>query len=42
MFSEVLARATAALSVCMAPENTGIIDPPIPRPMTNSTTPSHQ
>ena len=39
----MLARATAALrSVCMAPENTGIIDPPIPRPMTNSTTPSHQ
>jgi hypothetical protein len=43
MFSDVLARATAARrSVCIAPENTGIIERPIPRPMTKSTKPSHQ
>ena len=43
MFSVVLARAIAARrSVCIAPENVGIIVAPIPRPMTNRSTPKVQ
>ena len=43
MFSVVLARAIAARrSVCIAPENVGIIVAPIPRPMTNSSAPTVQ
>ena len=43
MFSVVLARATAAWrSVCIAPENVGIIVAPIPTPMTKSTAPKAQ
>ena len=43
MLSVVLARAMAARrSVCIAPENVGIIVAPIPRPITNSSTPKVQ
>ena len=43
MFSVVLARAIAARrSVCIAPENVGIIVKPIPRPITNSAAPKSQ
>ena len=43
MFSVVLARATAARrSVCIAPEKMGIIEAPMPRPMTKRTAPKAQ